>query len=155
MGVISFSLFLGLVGGIFTGGITSIVLFFMDQLTLAGIWVSVVNSFLVGLICGSVAGTLRSLNVPVMAVIESLTSNSELAVKLVAGALTVTVLVLFFLSTIWAPIITSQQSEDYIWNWPGVRTFEFRLFLKSPLDQIDLLNCNPKSNPTCEVLPSK
>ena len=149
------SLFLGLAGGIFTGGVTSLVLFFMGHLTFGGMGIAVVNSFIVGLLAGSFAGIIKSLALPLAAIFETLSSNSELAIKLVCGILTIPVMIIFFVGTIWTPILTSRHSEMYIWNWPGVESLSFHLFLKSPIDRIDLLECDPTVNPQCKIMPSK
>ena len=164
METLFFSLFLGMVGGLLIGGVTSIVLLISGDLSFGGIGVSLVNSFIIGASIGVVTGILRQLLPPIKVFIglsRSITEEllpptvvsmfalfpdkreaaivSKIAVKVFSLIIAIPMTIVLIVGLIGAPILTSRHNELYIWSWPGIKSLQWRAILKSPTDEIELM----------------
>ena len=146
METLFFSLFLGMVGGLLIGGVTSIVLLISGDLSFGGIGVSLVNSFIIGASIGVVTGILRQLLPPIVVSMFALFPDkreaaivSKIAVKVFSLIIAIPMTIVLIVGLIGAPILTSRHNELYIWSWPGIKSLQWRAILKSPTDEIELM----------------
>lgn len=122
-----FSIFLGLAGGLVIGGITSLVLLIMGDLSLGGVGVAIVNSFLAAASVGILAGIIvRLLALPIAAIFELVLQNSEAAVKVSSILLTIPLVILLFGGVVWTPILTVEHNELFIWHWLQQELMQWR-----------------------------